>query len=112
MLNRSTDFDHLEVFFADAALGTDEIVGNLIPRRSRGDAFVLITFGLVVDPAANDTLPFPHLCALTPVQSQGEVRYLREPKNANDRARGELAMRSRQLVPYNCARVTLRKKIE
>ena len=101
----SADFDHLEVFFADATFGTDEIVGDVLPRSARGDAFILVSLGFVVDPAANDTLPFPHLCALTWVQSQGEVRYLREPENANDRAaRRVLAMRSRQLVPYNCAR--------
>ena len=87
VLNESTDFDHLEVFLADAAFGADEIVGNLVPRRSRSDAFVLVAFGLVVDPAANDTLPFSHLRALSTVPFQGGVRYLRHREIANQRAR-------------------------
>jgi len=62
---RSTDFDHLEVFLADAALGADEIVGNVFPRGARRNAFVGVSFGFVVDPAANDTLPLSHLRALS-----------------------------------------------
>jgi len=95
---RSTDFDHLEVFFADTAFGTHEIVGHFVPRRAGRDAFVLVSFGLIVDPAANDTLPFPHLRSLSPVQFRGAVRYLRHRENANEQAAADHVLRGLRRV--------------
>ena len=61
--------------------GQTKSSGTFSQRVPGGDAFILIPFGFVIDPAANDTLPFPHLRALTPVPFQGAVRYLRPRKS-------------------------------
>ena len=57
---RSAYLDHLEVFLADPALWTHEIFRDVFPGGSWGNAFILVAFGLVVDPAADNTMPFPH----------------------------------------------------
>ena len=67
---RSADFDHLEVFFADAAFRANEVVRHVFPTRSGGNALVLASFGFVVDPAANDALPFFHAMLFFTIRSR------------------------------------------
>ena len=82
MNDKSADFDHLEVFFADTAFGAYEVIWNVVPGSAGRDAFILVSFGFVIDPATNDTLPLSHLRALSSDVFQGAVRYLRHVENA------------------------------
>ena len=54
---RISDLDHLEVFFACAALRTGPVNGNVRPASARRNAFVRQTGFFVVNPAANQAHP-------------------------------------------------------
>ena len=58
----STNLDHLEIFFADATLWTHKVFRNIFPFGAGSKVFFLVTFGLIVNPAADNTLPFSHSC--------------------------------------------------
>ena len=58
---RGSDLDHLEVFFAGAAIGAAPRERNVGPFRARRDPFVGPAFGFVVDEAADETHVFLHV---------------------------------------------------
>ena len=56
----SADLDHFKVFFADAAIRTNKILGNVLPCGARRDAVSLEPFRFVIDEPTDDALPLPH----------------------------------------------------
>lgn len=56
----SPHLNHLKIILAHPALRAHKIRGHIRPRGTRRDAFNVVTFGFVVNPAADDALPFAH----------------------------------------------------
>src|SRR5690606_24179724 len=57
---RLADFDHLEVFLAHAAIGTNPVFGHIFPAGSRGNAVIRPSLCLIVNQSADYALPFLH----------------------------------------------------
>ena len=66
----STDFDHLEICLADAAFWANKVLIDIIPCRTGRYALIFVTFGFVVNPAADNALPFFHISSAHFVGSQ------------------------------------------
>ena len=57
----STDFDHLEICFTYTAFWANKVLIDIIPSRAGCYALIFIAFGFVVNPTADNALPFFHI---------------------------------------------------
>src|SRR3989344_225543 len=69
LLLESSDFDHLEIQLADAAVWAQPVFRNVLPQGAWSDALIRPTEAFVVDQATDHTLPLFHFATTSTLQA-------------------------------------------